>query len=275
MPASLRDIRALIIDLDGVVWRGALPLPGVADFFNFLTENGIRFLLATNNAARPTSEILSRLETMQAPVRANQVLTSAEATAVWLDHRLPAGASVLVIGENGLYDALAATHLKAVNPDETPIAGETVAAVAVGLDRSFTYAKLRRATDEIRGGAQFIATNADATFPSEQGLVPGAGSLIAAVQTATSTLPTIIGKPYRPMFDAALETLGALPEQTAMLGDRLDTDIEGGQKAGLATILVLTGVTSQAEAAESPIRADFTFANLIELRETWAAAIQS
>ncbi|MGB8647893.1 MAG: HAD-IIA family hydrolase [Anaerolineae bacterium] len=273
MPNSLRDLDALIVDLDGVLWRGAQPLPGVADFFNFLTANGVRFLLATNNAARPVHEILSRLDAMQAPVRPEQVLNSAQATALWLQRQLPAGASVLLIGEEGLYEAMAATSFRLINPTEPALTNETVAAVVVGLDRGFTYDKLRRATTEIRGGARFIATNTDATLPSENGVLPGAGSIIAAVQTATSIQPTIIGKPHRPLFDAALEILGAPPERTAMLGDRLDTDIEGGQQLGLPTILVLTGVTTPAQAAESPIKADFTFADLIELRQAWAQAL--
>lgn len=274
MPISLRDLNALIIDLDGVLWRGTTPLPGVADFFDFLNKRGIRFLLATNNAARPTREILDRLDAMQAPVPRDQVLTSAQATALWLEHHLPAGAPVLLIGEAGLYEAIGATGLRIIHSTNQDSTNERAAAVIVGLDRAFTYDKLRRATTEIRSGALFIATNTDATLPTENGIVPGAGSIIAAVQTASGTVPTIIGKPYRPLFDAALEILRTLPGQTAMLGDRLDTDIEGALKVGLKTILVLTGVTTQAEADASPVKADFTFANLITLREAWAAALE-
>ncbi len=273
MPTSLRDLRALLIDLDGVLWRGATPLPGVADFFNFLSTRGIRFLLVTNNAARPTREILDRLNAMQAPVPPDQVLTSAQATALWLRHRLEPGAPVLLIGEAGLYEAIRATTFRIIDPADESLVKERAAAVVVGLDRAFTYDKLLRATTEIRNGALFIATNTDATLPTENGIIPGAGSIIAAVQTASGTVPTIIGKPYRPLFDAAIEILNTPPEQTVMLGDRLDTDIEGGQMVGLKTILVLTGVTTQAEAEASRVKADFTYANLIELRQAWAAAL--
>ena len=177
MPISLRDLRALIVDLDGVLWRGATPLPGVSDFFNFLSTHGVRFLLATNNAARPTREIMDRLDAMQAPVSPDQLLTSAQATALWLQPRLPAGAPVLLIGEAGLYEAFGATGFRIMRPSDQATDRERAAAVVVGLDRAFTYDKLQRATTEIRNGALFIATNTDATLPTDPETFRGAISL--------------------------------------------------------------------------------------------------
>ncbi len=273
MPTRLAAIQSLIIDMDGVLWRGAKPLPGVADFFNFLRARGIPFLLVTNNATRTAESLVERLGGMGVTVSPSQILTSAKAAALYLQRELPAGSHVLVVGEEGLLETLKTAGFS-TEPADSADGGRPAAAVVVGLDRQVTYQKLLAAASAIRGGARFIATNTDATFPAEQGLAPGAGAIVAAVQTATSVAPAVMGKPHRPMFDVALEILQTPPEQTAMLGDRLDTDILGAQGAGLATILVLTGVTTAEEARASTIRADWTFSDLIELREQWEAELE-
>jgi HAD superfamily hydrolase (TIGR01457 family) len=274
MTAQLASIQALIIDMDGVLWRGAQALPGGTDLIEFLSQNSIRFLLATNNATRTPDYVIQRMAGLGVAVTPQQVLTSAGATARYLEHELPTGSRVLVIGEEALYRMLAEVGFQTLDPSEALTEGRRAVAVVVGLDRAFTYEKLQRAVFEIRAGARFIATNGDVTFPAEHGLVPGTGSIVAAVQAASGVTPTIIGKPYRPMFDTALEILKTPRERMAMLGDRLDTDIEGGQAAGLATILVLTGVTTAAEAQASPLKPDFTFPNLIELRKQWAEELR-
>jgi 4-nitrophenyl phosphatase len=271
---SLRQIKALIIDMDGVLWRGSQTLQGVADFFSLLRTHRIAFLLATNNATRTTEDVLQRVLQAGIPATAEQILTSAEATARLLLHEFGHGAPILFVGEFGLRDTLVNAGLDAVDPLDPGRLDQRTAAVVVGLDRTMTYEKLRRANLEIRAGAKFIATNTDATLPTENGLIPGAGSIVAAVQTASATLPLIIGKPHKPLFDAALEIIGSSRQQTAMLGDRLDTDILGGHDAGIATILVLTGVTSAEEAAQSQVQADWTFPNLDALRQAWAQALQ-
>lgn len=270
MPLQLTLIQALIIDMDGVLWRGRQPLPGVADFFDLLSENSIRFLLATNNATATRESYVERLSAMGIAVKREQVLTSSAATAQWLQDQLPRGSRVLVVGEEGLVRALTTVGFEVIN-DPHANGREPVAAVLVGLDRKFTYDKLRAASRAIRAGARFIATNADLTYPAEEGLVPGAGSLVAAIRAASSVTPTIIGKPYRPMFDAALELLQTPPAQTAMLGDRLDTDIEGAHNAGLKTILVLTGVSTAEEAQAAEIKPDLVCNDLVELRQRWLA----
>jgi 4-nitrophenyl phosphatase len=142
-------------------------------------------------------------------------------------------------------------------------------AVIVGIDWNLTYDKLKRATREIRRGAKFIGTNADKTFPTEEGIVPGAGSILAALEAASGTAPIVIGKPERMMFDIAVDKMGVKPESTATLGDRLETDILGGQRAGLRSILVMTGVTTPEMVAQSPIQSDWVFDDLVALREAW------
>lgn len=269
---QLAYIKSLIIDIDGVLWRGSKPLPGVADFFSFLQAHSVRFLIVTNNATRTAESLVERLMALGVRVSPDEILTSAKATALYLKQELPEGSLVLIVGEEGLLDALSRVGFRAVQADLAE-ADDPARAVVVGLDRGLTYRKLLAGTIAIRAGARFIATNTDATFPAEQGLVPGAGSMVAAVQTATSVTPTVIGKPYRPMFDAALDLLNSPKVQTAMLGDRLDTDIQGAQSVGLKTILVLTGVTTAEEANESTIRPDLTVANLVELKEEWESSL--
>jgi 4-nitrophenyl phosphatase len=274
MSAQIASIQSIIIDLDGVLWRGAKPLPGVAGFFGLLEARAIRFLVVTNNATRTAESVAERLATIGVSVPPSRILTSAKALVFYLREELPAGSRLLVIGEEGLLDTLVQAGFLAA-PADSADEGISVAAVVVGLDRGVTYHKLAVASTAIRAGARFVATNTDATLPTEDGVMPGAGAIVAAVQTATSVLPTVIGKPHRPMFKAALEILKTAPERTAMLGDRLDTDIQGAQAVGLTTILVFTGVTTIEEARASTIKPDFAFANLIELKERWEGAPSS
>jgi 4-nitrophenyl phosphatase len=261
---QLDSIRALIIDVDGVLWRGSFSMPGVPAFFDFLSAHKIAFIIATNNAARPASEIIERLAAMGVRIDESQVLTSSEATALYLRHIAPRGARVLVVGGEGLTNAMARAGYDLVEKDAE--------VVVAGLDMSVTYDKLKRAALEIRRGAKFVGTNADKTLPSAEGDIPGAGAIIAAIQAATDVAPLIIGKPERAMFDIAVEQMHAARETTAMLGDRLDTDIEGAKRAGLKSILVMTGVTTRESLAQSRVQPDFVFENLDALREMWHLA---
>lgn len=262
MNTTLAPIRALLIDLDGVLWVGQRPLPGVAEFFDFLDARRIHYVLVTNNATRRADYTVTRLREMQVTVAPENVLTSADATPRWLTAKLPHVQRVYVIGEMALHDALREAHLEIVERDAD--------AVVVGLDRQLSYEKLKRATLELRRGAQFIATNTDRTLPTEEGLTPGAGAIVSALIAATDVEPLVIGKPGRPMFELALEMAGSTPQATAMLGDRLDTDIDGAAQLGLETIMVLTGVSTRAEAERNKFKPDFIFADLNALREAWA-----
>jgi 4-nitrophenyl phosphatase len=264
MSQLLHEIRALVIDADGVLWRGNRGLPGVAAFFEFLKARQIKFMIATNNSAHPASDVVERLGHIGATIDENNVLTSAEATARYLPTVVPNAKRVFVVGGSGLSDALTKAGFQVVE--------QNADAVAVGIDVNLTYEKLKNAAREIWRGAKFIGTNADKTFPASDGLVPGAGSILAALETATGVAPIVVGKPERIMFDIAVAKMQATRETTAALGDRLDTDIAGGQRAGLHSLLVMTGVTTPEILAKSSIRPDLVFGDLNALRETWQRA---
>lgn len=265
MNNDLKNIRALLIDLDGVLWVGSQPLPGVAEFFSWLDAHQIRSILVSNNATRRADYTVDRVRAMGVQIPPERVLTSADATPRWLKQKMPQIKRVFMIGERALYDAL--------TQDGFEIVEQEADAVVVGLDRALTYEKLKRATLEIRRGATFVATNTDRTLPTEEGLTPGAGSLVAAIVAATDAQPIVIGKPGRPMFELALELAGTTIQETAMLGDRLDTDIDGAAEMGLKTIMVLTGVSTRAEAEQNRFRPDLIVKDLPDLQHEWAASL--
>lgn len=259
---TLGDIRGLIMDMDGVLWRGNENLSGVAEFFAILRARGVRFVLATNNAARTPEYYVARLKGIGVNIEAKDVLTSSLATARYLRHLNSNGARVFIVGEEGLVQALREAGFEPVD--------RGAQYVIVGLDRELTYEKLKRATLEIRSGALFVATNPDKTLPTDEGLVPGAGSILAAIQTASGKPPDIIiGKPSRTIFDLAVEMLGLPRKQVAIVGDRLDTDIEGARAADLHTILVLTGITTRAELQNTSIKPDWVVDDLTALLAAW------
>jgi 4-nitrophenyl phosphatase len=257
---DLHAIRAVISDMDGVLWRGERLLPGVAEFFSGLRGQRIPFVLATNNATATFPEIARRLESVGLDLRIEETLTSANAAASFLRHQLPAGAPVLAVGEEGLTTALTRAGFRLVQD----AAGAQ--AVVAGLDRHVTWQKLTEAALAIQAGALFVATNLDATFPSERGLVPGAGALIAVLVTATSCHPILIGKPEPLLFLEALEILQSPAQSTLVVGDRIETDILGGQRAGMPTALVLTGVTTREMLTASPHQPDWVFEDLPALQ---------
>lgn len=256
------SIKGVIADMDGVLWRGDQPLPGLADFFDWLRSQDIPFALATNNSSKSPADYLQKLARMGVnTLNEGQILTSGTATASYLAAHYPPGTLIHVLGGDGLRHVIAQAGFV--------IAQDGVQAVVVGVDFDLTYARLKRACQLIRGGADFIGTNADATFPLPDGLAPGAGSLLAAVSTATGRSPVIIGKPAAPMFEAALRRLGTSPAHTLMIGDRLNTDIEGALRAGLRTALVLTGVTTRDDLAASAIQPDAIYDDLPALLAAW------
>jgi len=258
---ALCDIQALVIDMDGVLWRGENPMPGLSDFFELLRERPIAFRLATNNASRSPDQYVKRLASMGVVVMPDEILTSAVVTAQHIAATAP-GTSVYAIGD-GMRQAVLDYGLQLSD-------GEQADFVAVGWDPKLTYKELSEATLLIHAGAKFIGTNPDRTFPTERGLLPGNGAILACLQAATDVEPFIIGKPERSMFDAALAAIGVDAAHMAMLGDRLETDILGGQKAGLRTIMVLTGVNDEADLAVSPVKPDWVFEDIQELTRVWS-----
>lgn len=257
---QLKEITHLIIDMDGVLYRGDHPMPGLPSFMTFLQQRPIPYMMATNNSTRSPAQYVDKLATMGVTISADQVLTSGTATARFLRRDLPAGTRVHLFGMDSVRQAL--------QDEGFILADEDVAAVVATMDLNVNYEKLRRAVVLIRQGARFVATNLDPTRPAPDGMLwPGTGSLIAAIRTGAETDPIVVGKPEPTMFELALEAMGARPESTAMLGDRLDTDILGAQRAGLKTILVLSG-SSTAEEAEA-YRPDFIFQDIAHLLAAW------
>ena len=246
MTTDWATLRGLLIDLDGVVYTGRDPILGAASFLAEARRRGLKFLLVTNNSTTSPELVAERLRTMHVEVEPNEILTSAQAAVAYVRTHGDPGARVRIVGEAGLRQAAEEEGLSVVEDGEASSDW-----VIAGLDRSFNYVKLTGAMRAIMGGARFVATNADALLPVEGGqVVPGAGTMIAAIQTATGVQPLVVGKPEPGLFEHALRRLGGLsPEHVAMVGDRLDTDVVGGQRAGLRTILVLSGVTNPGEAA--------------------------
>ncbi len=261
----LNTIRAVLFDMDGVLYRGQTLLSGVSELFSFLTERQIGFACATNNASMTPQQYVAKLAAMGIVLSTERVITSAQATARYLRDHYPPGTRVFVIGMQGLREALFADGYF-IEDDLSP------ELVVQGADFTLTYDRLKRATLHIRRGARFISTNPDRTFPSEEGLIPGAGAIAAALSAATDVTPLVIGKPAPTMFLIGAAMLGAPPAQTLVVGDRLDTDIAGAIAAGMPSVLVLTGVTTAAEAATSPIRPDLIVADLPELLARWREA---
>lgn len=248
---SFTNIEALIIDMDGVLWEGSQPLPGLNDFFQCLREQQLSFILATNNASLTQQQYITKLKGMGVSISKDEILTSSMAVAFYLrDQVNPSKTTIYVIGEDGLrlplieqgfnlitIDKLSDCDPKKVKPDY----------IVCGLDRSLTWDKMAIATLYLNAGTQFIASNADTSLPMELGTVLGNGSILAALQTATNIAPTVIGKPQVIMYQQAIKFLGTAKEHTIAIGDRLDTDILGAVNTGIRSIMVLTGISSQEE----------------------------
>lgn len=258
-------IRGVILDMDGVLYRGSTPLPGAREIIGFFQEVGIAYALATNNSARTANQYQQVLERMGIVVPVERILTSAMAAAWYLRRLAPQGGTVFVIGEEGLLQEIAAAGFT--------LSAEDPRFVVSGLDRTLTYEKLAIACRAISRGAKFIGTNADPILPTEDGFIPGSGAILAAIAKATGVEPVILGKPEAPLVEMALERLGTTPETTAMIGDQLGTDILGGKRLGLRTILVLSGVSRREHIEESGVVPDLVVSGLPELLELWRRGI--
>lgn len=258
---KLSSIKSFIIDMDGVLYRGHEPVPGAKEFLKYLQEQGLPFILATNNSSLTPGQYVAKLAAMDIEVTEEHILTSGQATAMHLAQIAPPKAKIYVIGEEGL--------LSAVRDRDFVITDKEVDFVVVGLDSQLTYEKLKIATLSIRAGARFIGTNPDTTLPTELGLVPGNGAILAALESASGVSPLIIGKPHPILLRLAMEKLGATSDDTAIIGDRLETDIRGGTEVDLTTILVLTGISDRKELETSPFQPDLAFDDIGLLHQAW------
>jgi HAD superfamily hydrolase (TIGR01450 family) len=247
---------AVLLDLDGVVYAGAGTVAHAVDALAAIRRRGVPVAFVTNNAARTPSQVVDRLRAAGVDAEADEVATSAQAAARLLSSAFPAGARVLVVGGDGLLAAVTEAGLCPVaTADAEPVA------VVQGYSPDVGWRQLAVATVAVRAGAHWVATNLDLTIPSERGVLPGNGTLVAAVQAAAGRPPDeVAGKPARPLHDeAVLRTGGSRP---LVVGDRLDTDIEGANAVGADSLLVLTGVTKPSELVLAPR----------ERRPTWVAA---
>jgi 4-nitrophenyl phosphatase len=260
-------IRNLIIDMDGVLWRGDTAMPGLVEFFEALRALEMGFMLATNNATKTVSQYVDKFSRFGVNIPAGQILTSAEATATFLDHHYPQGTSVYVIGEHGLRTVLA-DHGFMMREKDRPVASdERSDVVVVGLARDVCYRQLANAALLIGRGATFVGTNPDPSLPTEIGAMPGAGALLAFLEASTGIKPVVIGKPNKAIFEQALKEIEAMPAETAMVGDRIGTDIVGGQAAGLSTILLLSGAARREDIDAAQVSPDWIFNDIQSLTE--------
>ncbi len=278
----------LLVDLDGVVYRGREPVPGVAAVLADRVARGDEVVYVTNNSMHYRADYVTRLTGMGAPVVADRIVSSARATALYLAEHEPPIRRVLVVGGRGLRRELEDVGLVVVDARETaeqlaeredeaartgglPVDPFELAgrpdAVVVGLDPGLTYRTLAFAADAIRAGARFVATNRDPVYPSERGLRPGAGAIVAALEASTGVTPVSMGKPAPFLLEEAARAVGRRAADAVMIGDGLLTDLAAAHAVGARSVLMLTGVTTRAQLEELPAsqRPDAVAADAAEL----------
>ena len=244
-PALAEQYDVVLLDLDGVIYTGQAAVPGAVRALAKAREAGLRLAFVTNNASRSPSAIAAHLSRLGVPASASDVVSSAQAAATLIAGRVPPGSAVLVAGGIGLRLALRACGLRPVST-----AADRPVAVVQGYAPDLSYGLLAEAALAVRGGALFVAANADLTLPSARGLQPGNGSLVQVIIAATGTQPLVAGKPEPPLHAEAMARTGA--QRPLVVGDRLDTDIEGAVRGGADSLLVLTGVSGPADVVLAP-----------------------
>ncbi|NJC98005.1 MAG: HAD-IIA family hydrolase [Anaerolineae bacterium] len=244
-------INALILDMDGVLWKSDAPIGHLSAIFERIRERGLKFVFATNNGTKTPEEYQQKLRDFGVEVEASQVVTSALGIAFLLARTYPPGTKIFMIGGNGVRMALEEKGFVVL-----PIERATEAQVFVmGIDRDINFQKVAEAALLVRNGIPFYTTNTDKTFPTPRGEIPGSGAWLSIITTATGIEPIVAGKPFSYLMELSLEKLGTTRAETLVVGDRLETDIAAGQAVGCPTALVLSGVSTreQAEAWEKKI----------------------
>ncbi|EGO61734.1 HAD-IIA family hydrolase [Acetonema longum] len=257
----LREIKCFLLDMDGTFYLGDDILPGALDFMHYITATERDFLFLTNNSSRAAGYYAGKLSRMGWQAAPRDILTSGEATALYLKAEKP-GARIYLLGTPAL-EAEFQDHGFTVtdrNPDY----------VVLGFDKTLTYEKLEKACAFIRNGISFIATHPDINCPTEDGYIPDCGAMIELIKASTGATPRIIGKPNPAIVAALLRRKPYRPEELAMVGDRLYTDIATGKNAGITSILVLSGETKAEDLARSNIRPDYVFESLGALKSALA-----
>jgi HAD superfamily hydrolase (TIGR01450 family) len=260
----MRDYRAFILDLDGVIYRGEQLLPGAREFVSWADSTGRRLIFLSNNSFATPAEVTAKLARLGAPHPEGRVLTSGAAAARLIATRYPGG-TVYVLGVSSIERMVEGEGLRLVWRDAMD--GPTPNALLVGLDFDLSYDRLRRGLRAILAGADFIAVNRDPSLPVVGGLDPGTGSIVAALEYSSGRTAEIVGKPAPGMMLEALRRMGVTADETLVVGDGLALDIVAGHAAGMAAALVLTGINAraQAEAATGPSKPDLTFDGIGDL----------
>ena len=255
---DFESINAFLLDMDGTVYLGARPISGAAAFVAYLQRSDRPFLFLTNNPSSDAAYYCDKLKAMGIHVTVNHILTAGEATAAYLMAETPYR-NVYVLGTPCFEEELrrAGLTLDAKNPE----------AVVISFDKTLTYEKLERACLLLHAGLPYIATNPDKVCPTEYGCIPDCGAIAALLESATARTPRFIGKPSPDFARMALRKLNAQAARTAMVGDRLYTDMEMARQAGLASILVLSGETKRSDLGNAPQQPDFVFDSVAELHK--------
>ncbi|MBK9602172.1 MAG: HAD-IIA family hydrolase [Anaerolineales bacterium] len=238
------NIKALILDMDGVIWKADAPIGDLPSTFKRIRERGLKFVFATNNGTKTPEEYQQKLAELGVDIDPSQVVTSAMGIAFMLAQKYPRGTKIFMIGEDGIRVALEEKGFEILSVENAPQAQ----AFVMGIDRSINFQKVAEATLLVRAGIPFYTTNTDKTFPTPRGEIPGSGAWISVIKTATNVEPIIAGKPFPFLMELSLEKLGTSKEETLVVGDRLETDIAAGQSVGCPTALVLSGVSTKAQA---------------------------
>jgi 4-nitrophenyl phosphatase len=256
----LGALDALVSDMDGVVYRGDEPIPGVGEAVERWRASGRRIVFCTNNSHYVVPEYVAKLERVGIPAAESDVVSSGVVLAEVLRERGAAGKKAMAVGAQGLRAGLEAAGVTVVDGDSV----DAIDYVVVGWDGDFDYRAMKRACLAVRAGAHLLATNSDATFPAPDGLWPGAGAILASIEVSSGVRAEVLGKPHPPMMEAAARRLEGCP-RIGIVGDRADTDLAGGRARGWTTILVTSGVTTPAEAEALDPRPDVILPSLASL----------
>jgi 4-nitrophenyl phosphatase len=249
--------KGAILDMDGVLWRSNQPLCDLSQLFNLFKKNNIKVSMASNNATSTIDQFLEKFHSMGVELESWQIVSSAMATGFLLKKNFSVGGPIFIIGSPALIDSLKENGF--YHSEDKPMA------VVVGMDRELTYKKIEKASRWIRTGLPFFGTNPDLTYPTPNGLDPGAGACIAAVEAASDKKAIMAGKPNPYLFEVAMQRLGTKPEETLVIGDRLETDILGGFRAGCKTVLVLSGVAQEKDLLSWTPKPDLVLNNIMDL----------
>lgn len=238
------NIKALILDMDGVIWKADAPIGNLPETFAHIRKHGLKFVFATNNGTKTPKEYQQKLADLGVEVEPGQVVTSALAVADMLAHKYLRGTKIFMIGGQGVREALEEKGFELLSTDNAPEAQ----AFVMGIDREINFQKVAEAALLVRAGIPFYTTNTDRTFPTPRGEIPGSGAWVSLITTATNVEPVIAGKPFPYLMDLSLDRLGTTKEETLVVGDRLETDIAAGQVVGCPTALMLSGVSTREQA---------------------------